>query len=393
MTRFVLVPRSTRPGALPSLDGVRGLAMLFVLAGHLSAFQDLGLFTGVAVVGVWLFFVLSSFLLCHYFLEQPARARRPAGWAPYAGRRALRIFPMYGVALCLFFLTAYLQDGNPIWLSVIWRHLSLREAWGHFWTIPVELAYYLVLPFVVLFVLFVLRQNLALLFAAFAAFVLVHQHFVPESEVELVTRHDLLPFLPVFLSGTVAATVHVALGRHRLSRPLRYGFDAAALLILGGVLLTDPPLWSVLVYDVDMDYFSHLFVLYGLAWAAFLVLMLNGAGLVRRLFETSALRFAGLVSFGAYLMHMKMIDVVNEYLLDPSPLAALVIALLTFLCAYVLHVLVERPCSRVNLSPDWLAALAAQGQARLRGRPRAARPVLEARPASQSEREPARPAL
>ena len=60
---------STRLERHPALDGIGGLAILFVLASHVSDHKGLGR-NGVGQFAVWLFFVLSSFLLslcaaCH----------------------------------------------------------------------------------------------------------------------------------------------------------------------------------------------------------------------------------------------------------------------------------------------------------------------------------------
>ena len=45
---------STRLERYPALDGIRGLAVLFVLASHVSDHKGLGL-NGVGQFGVWLF--------------------------------------------------------------------------------------------------------------------------------------------------------------------------------------------------------------------------------------------------------------------------------------------------------------------------------------------------
>lgn len=54
----------------PAADGIRGLACLLVLCTHLPGFflPDYGKYvTGTGKYGVWLFFVLSAFLLTSRF--------------------------------------------------------------------------------------------------------------------------------------------------------------------------------------------------------------------------------------------------------------------------------------------------------------------------------------
>jgi len=85
-----------------ALDGVRGIAILLVLAVHLEfvgaltgttplvAFVRKLMFTGW--VGVDLFFVLSGFLITGILLDTKDSPNRLSSF--YA-RRALRIFPLY----------------------------------------------------------------------------------------------------------------------------------------------------------------------------------------------------------------------------------------------------------------------------------------------------------
>ena len=82
-------PGQGRPRHLNALDGLRGLAVLVVLASH---FSSAGLFPrpalhGVGKSGVYLFFVLSAFLLVRNLLRLPPGALRRA---PVRRRRRIR---------------------------------------------------------------------------------------------------------------------------------------------------------------------------------------------------------------------------------------------------------------------------------------------------------------
>lgn len=84
------------------LDGLRGLAVLIVIGSHLSnagwlPFPNL---SGIGKSGVYLFFVLSAYLLTRAILGRSARELASARyWANYALRRILRIWPLYLVIL------------------------------------------------------------------------------------------------------------------------------------------------------------------------------------------------------------------------------------------------------------------------------------------------------
>ncbi|HZJ61945.1 MAG TPA: acyltransferase [Kofleriaceae bacterium] len=154
---------------VPALDGVRGLAILLVLAHNLSPFEstrrliDLsaGLTFDFGWVGVQLFFVLSGYLISGILLDTRGA---PGYYRAFFGRRVLRIFPLYyGVLfLCLVLLPvlglapdALLADRrHSVWL---WTYLiNWAEPLGaaiavfpHFWSLAVEEQFYLVWPFVV----------------------------------------------------------------------------------------------------------------------------------------------------------------------------------------------------------------------------------------------------
>src|SRR3954469_22490824 len=132
---------------LPALDGLRGLAVLLVLLDHASD-AELRLFPAANMnragkYGVHLFFVLSAFLLTHLLLLRPAaELARARTWINYAVRRFLRIFPLYVLVLAVVVLLHRLK-----WHD-FFTHILLRDGKRQFWTIPVEVKYYMILPLV-----------------------------------------------------------------------------------------------------------------------------------------------------------------------------------------------------------------------------------------------------
>lgn len=161
---------------MPALDGVRGVAILLVLACHFSTFLSaapswaaglLGV-VGFGWVGVDLFFVLSGCLITGALLDAPRT--RAAARAFYA-RRALRIWPLYLLALALCSALAW---GAPDWLPEgaadfrrlapwLWTHtvnLQLASSAGAylanpygvagFWSLALEEQFYALWPLVAL---------------------------------------------------------------------------------------------------------------------------------------------------------------------------------------------------------------------------------------------------
>ena len=160
-------PERTSGGALlahqPGLDGLRGAAVLAVLAYHLGWLPG-------GFLGVSLFFTLSGFLITNLLLQEADRSGRirlGAFWA----RRARRLLPaaVAGVALAVAVTTA---AGTPDQLRALpgdvigalaysanWRfvlaHNSYRAGFAapsallHYWSLAIEEQLYVVLPLLV----------------------------------------------------------------------------------------------------------------------------------------------------------------------------------------------------------------------------------------------------
>ncbi len=160
------------PDRNPSLDGVRGVAILLVLWFHahypapIPTRFDTLVYASSAYgwAGVDLFFVLSGFLITRILI---ASCESPRYYSAFYARRVLRIFPLYYAALLLWHVLgpivahrtaaeiAQYHREEP-WL---WAYLAnVRQALNpgataldttHFWSLSVEEQFYLVWPLVV----------------------------------------------------------------------------------------------------------------------------------------------------------------------------------------------------------------------------------------------------
>jgi peptidoglycan/LPS O-acetylase OafA/YrhL len=158
--------RRALSGRMPTLDGVRGLAILMVLAHNFDLITQPSSRLGSVIdhladvgwIGVQLFFVLSGFLITGILIDTRGA---PNQLRAFFGRRVLRIFPVYYATLAVAFVIlplvspAHAPEGqHQIWL---WTYLvNWSEPFGlavpafpHFWSLAVEEQFYLVWPFVV----------------------------------------------------------------------------------------------------------------------------------------------------------------------------------------------------------------------------------------------------
>lgn len=153
---------------IPELDGVRGLAIAFVLIfhcfevdlpGHKILYYAL-LPTHQMWSGVDLFFVLSGFLIGGILLD---RRESPSYYSTFYARRIHRIFPIYYLmviglfaGISLFPQCPLFQGSIPIWTYPLFAqnltNNSFTDAapWlGVSWSLAVEEQFYLLLPLVV----------------------------------------------------------------------------------------------------------------------------------------------------------------------------------------------------------------------------------------------------
>lgn len=141
---------------IPSLDGWRGIAILFVLLGHLpysTGFPAAGLgFLPAAFdpdLGVRIFFVLSGFLITRLLLREADEFGDVSLWRFFA-RRALRLLPVYLAylaALAGLQAAGLYADAPSSWLGCLTftRNMIGRgdSATQHFWSLSVEEQFYL----------------------------------------------------------------------------------------------------------------------------------------------------------------------------------------------------------------------------------------------------------
>ena len=314
------------------LDGLRGLAVLMVVFGH-GANHGLGPFGPDSMMirgklGVYLFFVLSAYLLDRQIIKmfQQGRAQWDY-WRYYFSRRVLRIFPLFFLALVVFRLAnaAGLKVVIHSW-GQLWEHLALQRGDHIFWSIPVEFKYYLISPILLYFFHRVLRWNLWAMGITFAAlFVGVYQYSVrwqPDGTSTLL-------YLNIFLMGTLVAVLERCVPN--FWNALRTFKPASSL---GWSVILAFSLWSWKMDDfTSINTFLPAAGLWSIALAATF-----GPGWWASLLSFKPLRWVGKVSFSMYLFHIPVL--MCEKILDWNPAvlwmvylsATAVVCAVTYLC-------------------------------------------------------------
>ncbi|WP_240359121.1 acyltransferase family protein [Pyxidicoccus trucidator] len=345
------------PGHLPALDGLRGVAVLLVIAYHsLGEIQtaSLGGLFQAGWAGVDLFFVLSGFLITRILLQTRERG---AYFRTFYVRRALRIWPLYFLLLAFVFgvmgllLPAMAFDSErypwtlyALYVQNLWLPDFGPEPLNVTWSLAIEEQFYLVWPLLVFFLK--PRQLRVLLWAC----VLLSPVARYAALLEGVSPFRVYTF-PLFRLDGLALGGLLALGvvdgQHTAERLERWGRRLAvpALLTAFGLVTvffnrghsihTPEALVGAGGSQLRTLLVAGVYTLWTAGFASLLGWVLTGrVRVLDAVLQWRPLRFMGQVSYGLYLFHALVFPVGAHYSrplfqrLIPSSVVATALALL-----------------------------------------------------------------
>jgi peptidoglycan/LPS O-acetylase OafA/YrhL len=314
----------------PALDGVRGLAILMVLAVHGFSFIEGGL------LGVDVFFTLSGFLITRLIVQEIS-ANGKLNVKNFYIRRGLRLVP--ALLVSILFTCAVRLFGDPLatrmdvvipavllyvanWVPVVSSYtLGL---FSPFWSLAIEEQFYLLWPWIV-------RRLPKRQFAAIA---------LPGVIILTILLRTILSLNPFrglddvtllrsdgLLLGAWAAIVHAYAGTPSWIASRRAGWSSIALLLLQALL--------VCKFPENHTARSLAYAFTGLATAFLILHVLSPKpSLLKRALCQPGLLILGRVSYGVYLYHFPVFQIVQarhfalilEVLLETSITAVVVAA-------------------------------------------------------------------
>jgi peptidoglycan/LPS O-acetylase OafA/YrhL len=337
----VAAPRQPR---LAGLDGIRGLAALFVVVNHvfLRAFPGYPVdhapfWAGWFIYGrfaVVVFIVLSGFSLA---LSPARHGWRLDGIIRFAHRRARRILPPYWAALVFSLLVAWLivpQPGHgvPDAKSVVVNGLLVQNIVGApspnaaFWSMAVEAQLYIVFPLLLL----MLRRWSAIVMVAtvtlvVAAVGIVRPHVSRLDTFVIQSPPDLAA---LFALGILTAGI-VGASRARRSWPWHWLALAAVAPVIATIW------WHGSVWTLDHLFWVDLALGPGIACLLAAATTgrpggQGGRGPILRLLEARPIRNLGSSSYSLYLTHAPIVVIVYELIVAgrvPQGVPAFVVTL------------------------------------------------------------------
>jgi len=346
--------KSSRIDHIPTLDGLRGIAVLLVLWWHLPKqlfgpiHTELRFALQPGYLGVDIFFVLSGFLITRILLDEKERHIAVTG---FLLRRIARIFPAYYLMLLVIGLTD--PDVRGFWYSVTYLsnfYFSFDHEFSpllHTWSLAIEEHFYLLWPWVVAFLPVALSRSflvrfvlpIAVVLAITTAYLEPTLHYEADALIYRITWYRMLSLG----AGALLAYHETYLRTHPqalLKLSLLVGCAGAALLPT--VLLVEHQ-WIGPIMLVGFSAVSTTSV-------SFAIWMHTVATWPAKLLRARALRGIGQISYGLYLYHFPIFAALGigpgDEAATPGPIRSVIAVLLSFAAAWISFIVFEKPLQR-----------------------------------------------
>ena len=351
---------ATKSAHIPELDGLRGVAVLLVVFYHFSFVFTLvqgplkalrTLFTP-GWTGVDLFFIMSGCLITGILLDEKGTA---GYFKRFYIRRALRIFPVYYLALLVAFTVArawLLPPSGVTPLAALayvanfsnWLSLNQTEipALNHYWSLAVEEQFYLCWP---LAVFLLSRKAIIRLLGCVIVLAPIVRFFILSSpgDSEIVRRIAYV-LTPARADGLAfGALVAIILREPRVCAAIAR-YSTTAIVAMVGVLVA----WFGLKARFHLESAATLALLYSVISITFGLIVLRtatGTGtsdVVQRALRWPILRKAGRYSYAAYVFHLPLMAATESVFENLSPQTRQLAAIPWFLAGIAITFLLAR---------------------------------------------------
>lgn len=353
---------SADPKYMPQLDTLRAFAVFCVLISHwLPEHHRLRVFP-FGYAGITLFFVLSGFLISEILIKsrEIAEAKNQNKFhsaKQFYIRRTLRIFPIYYITLFILYIFNvneirdiffwFLFYASNIYFFTIHSYAGYLS---HFWTLAVEEQFYIIWPFIILFIpkKYLLRSifviiSIGPLFRAFMYFInLKNPGFYSFAEVLTPSCMDsfglgaLLAYYRIYKNNFI-------IPYFRLIKLFFFGY----IFVFTILIFFQPALIRIFFLNFNLS-LIFLLLIYKTS--------IGFTGFLKIIFENKILLYLGKISYGMYLFH-KFIPLIYNYFKLPEIqylyFRMAVYTILLILISSLSWFLIERPINNLKRKFDY----------------------------------------
>jgi peptidoglycan/LPS O-acetylase OafA/YrhL len=360
--------RVTSGGKIISeIDGFRFLAIFPVVVNHLAQRieryathpfdpplnEDPYFFwASRGYVGVYVFFVISGFILSMPFASHFIHQTKPVKLKDYFVRRLTRLEPPYIIVITLCFVGGVLTHLGTFaellphyGASLLYLHTIIYKIWTPLnpvaWTLEVEVQFYILAPFLAILFFRIPDKMLRriVIGGVIIAIVCVQQYY---GWMKYPWRFYLLGHLHFFLTGFLLADMYLCDWKD--GRKPGVHFDIISLLCIVGIFVV-----------ISHDFANRL------AYPVILFFLFYGAFRSRHIitfFRNRWIAAIGGMCYTIYLIHLPLSEaferVFNKFPVTNSFIVNLLVQLpvfllLTFAVSVVFFLAIEKPC----MNKDW----------------------------------------
>lgn len=329
---------------LPQLDSVRAFAVLLVLWHHWRP-----QLRAPGSLGVWIFFVLSGFLITRILLKarRDTATENRKSLVNFYIRRFLRIFPLYYFVLIVSFAVSAAFRINWYWYASYLQNFMMIMAgkddyiFGtHLWSLAVEEQFYVVWPLIALFAPRIVLLPLILLSIALAVATRYYCTHIGWSTFEVYI------FTPASLDtlGCGALLAYFVTYRPKQVVWLRWISLAIGVGIVGASLL----------FKFRVGSTGMLPLIMGLSSLWLVSIASDGVpGRLGQLISLAPLIYIGRISYGIYVYHYFVPIVLEPYFkrysISPGdPLFLVICFFATMIVASLSWFLMEKPINELK---------------------------------------------
>ncbi|KAG7383400.1 hypothetical protein PHYPSEUDO_003716 [Phytophthora pseudosyringae] len=314
-------PTNGAPTKVLFLDGIRGLAAILVVFQHSHEYPTNQIQLGSVAVDV--FFVLSSFLLTWLFMKKSMKllAQRASArsWTiallDYFQKRFFRVYPLFAVTAialsCMSFENQhrYFRLKKPEDFELSQVLMFSTDFRPHvFWTLPLEIGYYFVIPAFVMVALG-LRRYWWLGAGALSVWI-VHEGFYTFRNSHM----PLAPHLHTFMAGSLGAVIFVKLDLWIKQTGFNFRWwHTLVLRVVEGIAMA--LMLSVTFRGLFFDWIHEDpvptapgFSFVSAQMTTIFVIEMIRPSCISTMFEWSVLRYWGKIGFSVYLLHSFVVD-------------------------------------------------------------------------------------
>jgi peptidoglycan/LPS O-acetylase OafA/YrhL len=312
-------------GYIKSLDGVRAIAVLLVMAFHLELLR-------FGWLGVQLFFVLSGYLIIGILWKEKFNSETLSyKFKKFWVRRSLRIFPLYfgflalmGICYFLFRLPESFTTYLPWLLTYTFNFgLHLPDSQGPFftflWSLSIEEQIYLVFPLIIFFCKpkFIKYFMLAVIFLSPLIRFGLGEYFkskgYDEGLVSNLVYWNTTSHMDAFFLGGIIPVMSLD---KKIKKPQRILAISLLIALAAGLWnFFNNGLSQYYINDLGYHYslsnnYEHVwhYTLLNLVFASFILTMVHADRVaqpsrMRRFLESKSMVNIGKVSYGMYMFH------------------------------------------------------------------------------------------